>query len=193
MASDPKNPKAGELSIDASAVAPFAVEIDDAIGLRTAHPGTDEALTEISVNQADWGVKAGVAQADVDELAASTQRIATCDLFLLAVLRLAKILRNTRAMEVHNREVRIGVIADTVEGRGKLPGNEEVAAKYSKTRSYRSTVGAKSAKTRKRNQKAEQAEAEQHASEAEAAKTAGSTAGAPAATATTAANGATTH
>ncbi len=176
MASDPKNPQAGDFSIDASEVQAFAQEIDDAQGLRTEHPGCEEAIEEIATNQPGWGAKAGVASTDVDQINECTQEIETCDKYLVATRKLDKLLTNTRAVAVHKRELLMNLVAETVDRHGKLPGNETVVAKYGKTRAYRSAIASKGAKTRKRNAKAEAAEQGEGSTTATAPTTATSSA-----------------
>ncbi len=183
MAGNPKQPQVGDLAIDASACASYAVVLDRTDHLRSEKVGVDEVVAEIEGNQASLGVKSAIPQADVDALDETNKRLADIDLLLPAARRLVLILEHTRIQLVDDRERVIGSIAEIVTVRSKRSGNEGLLAAYSKTRAYRSATALKGLRTRRRNVKAAQSEAPP-ADEHAAPTTTATTPAAPAATGT---------
>ena len=153
MAGDPKNPVIGEYTIDASEIEPFAVDILSAQGLRTEHEGVDTVIWEVSGSPPDVSEMAGISPADVKDLLMHTQRMKQCDKFIQALQRLVKRISGTRAVESNARELLINSLAEGVERRAKLRGNDALLAQYGNLRKYRSAAAVKAAKTRRRNQK----------------------------------------
>jgi hypothetical protein len=153
---DPKKPQPGELHIDASDVAPFAIDLPEGAlrGLRTERDGCADVVSEILAAQAAWGDKAGVTAGDAAEIQQAQQRIALVDTYLQSAQKLVEILTETRAAIDDKRERLIGTIAESVERRAKMLDNgADLLAKYEKTRAYRSAPGYKAAKTRAANAK----------------------------------------
>ena len=68
--------------------------------------------------------------------------------------KLLEMINETEALLEDKRETLIRSVAASVDAKAKLVG-EELLAKYEHTRAYRSAVGTKAAKTRKRNGEAE--------------------------------------
>jgi hypothetical protein len=115
--------------------------------------------TEIVANQEQWGARAGIPDSDVEFLQLTQQRIAIVDRHLPSMRKALEILEDTRAHLDDQRQRRVFMIAKSVEARGELAENADLLAKYATTREYRSAVGYKAARTRRRNQQnAEQAE-----------------------------------
>jgi hypothetical protein len=161
MSGDPKKPKPGELAIDATDMAGFMIDLPEGgkQGLRFERENLPDVLAEITANQPQYGGIAGVTDVDYKNLIDAIARVVMCDSFLPAARKLVELLEETRCVEVDKRERIIDSIAESVERRDKMPGNAGIAARYQLTREYRSAIGLKSAKTRKKNE-AEKADAE---------------------------------
>jgi vacuolar-type H+-ATPase subunit H len=153
MSGTPKNPQVGDLSIDATDLASFIVDLPPGAmqGMRTEHEGVDDVVAEITANQATWGDKAGVTAGDFDQVTTSTQRIQLIDTYLGPARKMVEMLEETRAQEVDARERAISSIAKSAETRASKPANKVLLAKYEATRAYRSEFANKGAKTRKKN------------------------------------------
>jgi hypothetical protein len=148
----------GALSIDCSFLASFAVDLPPGArrGLRVAQEGFGDVVNEIAANQAKHGEEAGITKADLDTFTTANERIAQIDAFLPAARKLVELLEETRAALDDQRQRQISAIADAVEGRAKAHKSGHLLAKYEKTRAYRSAVGIKAAKTRRRNATAQE-------------------------------------
>ena len=157
MPSDPKNPQIGDLSIDASALASFIVDLPPGgtMGFRRERPGFLEALTEITQQQKTFGARAGVQDSDVSQLTTLTERIAAVRRFLGPSRKLTEVLEETEANLENDRQRVISLIANTVDQRAKTPGNEDLGSRYAATRAYRSAPALKAQRTRLRNERAE--------------------------------------
>ncbi|MFT3775454.1 MAG: hypothetical protein QM820_59665 [Minicystis sp.] len=153
MAGDPKNPEVGELHVDASEMQPDIVDLQpsDMLGLRSEQEGNEDVVAEILANQAKWGVKAGVAQEEADDLQATHAKIGRLDVFIASTAKLLELLQETRALLADKRERIILSVAWSVDAKAKVKGNAALVARYEKTRSYRSAPGDKAARTRKKN------------------------------------------
>src|SRR5438445_452980 len=133
MAGNPKQPQIGELSIDASALSPFLVDLPAGAlqGMRTEQDGFDDVVKEIVANQADWGDVAGVTQADLDQLLGANTKIDQIDVFLPAARKLVEMLEESRGKQDDLRQRQVGAIAKSAESRAKT-GNPDLLAKYEK-------------------------------------------------------------
>ncbi|UQA57781.1 hypothetical protein [Polyangium aurulentum] len=151
----------GVLSIDCSFIAPFVVDLPPGArrGLRVEQEGFEDVVNEILANQPIHGDEAGVTKTDHEAFTVANQRIAQIDAFLPAARKLVELLEETRAALDDQRQRQVSAIADAVEGRAKVHKTGHLLAKYEKTRAYRSAVGFKAAKTRRKNAMAEQAPA----------------------------------
>lgn len=153
MPDDPKKPLIGALAIDATPVASFAVDLEAGAmqGMRTEQPGFPDVLKEIFSNQAAMGDLAGVTASDLAELQKTNEQIDQLDVYLPPAEKLAEVLVETRAKLDDKRQRLVSAIAQAVESRAKSSGNQDLLAKYEKTRAYRSAVGLKAARTRRKN------------------------------------------
>jgi len=109
---------------------------------------------EVSANQKVWGPKAGVTADEAAELVTATAQIAQIRAYRPAVAKLLEMLDETESKLDNRRDTLIRVIAESVDAKAKTVG-PDLFAKYEKTRAYRSAVGNKAAKTRKKNAGAE--------------------------------------
>lgn len=159
MADDPKNPEIGELAVDVTDLAPVIVDLPpgDGQGLKSEQEGCDEVVDEIVANQPGWGAKAGVSKEEVEDLTATHKQIARIDKLIPVVAKLLELLKDTRAVLADKRERLIRAVAWSVDAKVGVKGNEVLVAKYSRSRAYRSALGEKAARTRKKNASAKSA------------------------------------
>ncbi|EYF02395.1 hypothetical protein [Chondromyces apiculatus] len=163
MANDPIKPEMGEVFIDARALEGFLTDLSEGAmrGMQTAQKGFDEVSQEIMANQAEYGDRAGITETDFDDFALASDRIAQIDVFLPAARKMVEIFEETRAMLDDQRQRAVHGFARSVEDRAKSRSDGELLmARYQKTRFYRSSVGIKALKTRRRNEQAAQEESE---------------------------------
>lgn len=153
MSSDPKRPDVGDLSIDASDVGPIVVDLPPGgmLGLRSSQPGFPEALAELLSNQPILGVQAGVRDEDIVDIQATVANRERIRSLLPAATKLVELLTETDAVLDDRLQRQVHNIAVVVERRAKMQRNDELLARYAKTRAYRSAIGNKAARTRQRN------------------------------------------
>lgn len=143
----------GSLRVDCTVMAPFLVDLPRGARARmvVSRPGLDLVSAEIMANQATYGERAGVTQWDADHLVETNRRIAQIDEFLPAATKLVELLVETRAYLDAQRHRQVVAIANSVDSRAKLHGSDDLQARYERTREYRSEVGVKAWKTRRKN------------------------------------------
>ena len=148
----PAIPAIGDLVIDASGMASFLVDLEEGAtqGMRREQEGMADVVQEVSAHQKVWGPKAGVTADEADELVTATAQIAQIRAYRPAVAKLLEMLDETESKLDNRRDTLIRVIAESVDAKAKTVG-PDLFAKYEKTRTYRSAVGNKAAKTRKKN------------------------------------------
>jgi hypothetical protein len=141
------------LVLDCTDVGPYLVDLQAGArkGMRGELKGLNEVLAEIATNQTTLGERAGVTEADMERFQTLNERIAIMDQHLIRVRTLAELLTESRAKLEDDRQRQISAIAATVEARAKAFKDDVLLARYEKTRTYRSSVGIKAAKTRRRN------------------------------------------
>jgi peptidoglycan hydrolase CwlO-like protein len=146
----------GALAVDCTALKAFHVDLPPGArrGLRAEQDGFGEVIAEILSNQAEIGDKAGITKNDIDDLALANARIAQIDARLPAVRKLLEILEETRAKLDDQRQRQVSSIARLVDVRAKALSDKTLLAKYEKTRTYRSAIALKGAKTRRKNAEA---------------------------------------
>jgi hypothetical protein len=157
MEETPRKPKIGDLKVDATAIADYAVdlEVGDLVGIRREQPGLDEVLEEILNNHAIYGARGGVTDEDIRRLGLLNSRVDETRTYLKPGRKMVEILEETEAHNDDARHTLISAIASSVERRAKLPGNEDLLGRYEKTRNYRSATAIKAVKTRLKNAQAE--------------------------------------
>lgn len=153
MPADPKNPKVGDLSIDATALAGLLVDLPPGAmsRMRQEREGFREVLSEVTANQKTYGARAGILDSDVQALQTLTDRIAEIERFLPAAEKLVELLTETQAKLDDDRHKIISTLANTVDQRATLPGNGDLPSLYRAAREYRSAPAVKGARTRARN------------------------------------------
>lgn len=147
-----QKPDVGSLLIDARSLAPFIVDLPPGAmqGMRTEQDGFAEVLKEIFSNQSTLGDLAGVTAGDLAELTSTNEQIAQIDVYLQPAQKLAEVLLESRARLDDKRQRLVSAIGQSVESRAKSSGNRELLAKYERTRAYRSAIGLKAVRTRRR-------------------------------------------
>lgn len=151
MAGEPKNPEPGDLAIDGGEFASKLRDVapGDTRGLVAEHEGLDDVTREIVSEQLKSGSDAGIVDADVVRLQQINALIVRIDQFLGPVLWFLNKLRSTRLLLDDERNRLIYSIAETIDRR--LKQRPELAARYEKTRAYRSALAVKGLLTRRRN------------------------------------------
>jgi hypothetical protein len=154
MSLDPKRPDVGDLILDATNVAGIIVDVptDKLSGLLTSQPGCDEVVAEVRSNQPVLGVQAGIRDEDVADINTTVAQMAEIRSLLPASRKLLELLEDTLAVLDDRLQRQVFTIASTVERRAKMLRNDELLARYSRARKYRSATAQKAARTRKRNQ-----------------------------------------
>ena len=152
--SDPKNPSIGDLAVDATELAPIIVDLPPGArrGLLSSQPGCADVVTELRSNQKDFGARAGVRDEEVSDLEGLLANIARIDRVLPAARKQVELLEETRAVQDDTLQRRIYQIAQSVERRSRINGNGDLAARYEKSCQYRSAIGVRAARTRRRNE-----------------------------------------
>jgi hypothetical protein len=119
--------------------------------LRKEKDNFSEVEDEIVANQAEWGVRGGVTEADVLAVTQATKNIEQIDTALFRAEKQVEILRESRAQQVHLRELKTSQINEKVELNAKHNNDQDLLAKYEKGRKYRSQSALKGVKTRQKN------------------------------------------
>ena len=146
--------EAGEWSVDASPAAPFAVyrQRGQPPAKRREQRGLADVFEEIFGNQLTLGARAGVTAEDIAALHQDNAQIATARSYLAPARKLVKALEYIEADVDERRHKRISAIASALDRRAEVRGNEDLVLRYEKTRAYRSAIGLKAARTRRRNE-----------------------------------------
>ena len=153
MSKDPKRPDVGDLVLDATDLAGIIVDLPPGrrLGLRSTQPGFDGVVGEIRANQVTLGARAGLRDEDVAAIEEDLAHRAEIQARLPAARKLVELLEETDGVVDDRLQRRVFSIAQTVESRAKMLGDDELLARYAKTREYRSSIGNKAARTRLRN------------------------------------------
>lgn len=149
-----KKPDVGVLVVDARPMQDFVRDVPHGArqSLRFTYDGFDEAFHEVVSCQTVLGERAGILPRDVDALVLARQRIAMIDDLLPAAHKLVELLEDSRAVLDDQSQRLITGMAQMVEARAKVDEDTELLARYDKLRAYRSSLGLKAAKTRRRNE-----------------------------------------
>jgi hypothetical protein len=153
MAENSKPVELGALAIDCTSMAPFVQDLVPGalVGMRSRQPGYDDVLNEITSNQPTLGGRAGVTDEDIQAFLLANERIAMIDAQLPAARKLVELLEETRGKLDDQCQRQVSAVAVSVESRAKAYGDDELLARYEKTRAYRSAIGLKAARTRRKN------------------------------------------
>ena len=121
-------------------------------GFRAEQPGFADVVREFVANQERYGERAGITRIDLDALLAALGRRDEIDQHLYKAGRIHERLVDTRAVLDDGIQRLVFGLAQVVEARAKAFGDTEILALYERVRAYRSAVGIKAAKTRRRNE-----------------------------------------
>jgi hypothetical protein len=162
MANDSNRPRVGALIVDATVLGGKLVDLPKGARarLRKERAGVEKAMKEIRDNQPIYGELAGVTARNFEDLRATDELIAEIDARLPAARKLVEILEESRAVAADKRHRLITAVASAVEMHAKAHGDDELLARYEQTRAYRSALGKKAWRTRRRNQELARAAAE---------------------------------
>jgi hypothetical protein len=153
MAENNKPVELGALAIDCTSMASFVQDLVPGalVGMRSRQPGYEDVVNEIISNQPTLGGKAGVTDEDIQAFLLANERIAMIDAQLPAARKLVELLEETRGKLDDQCQRQVSAIALSAESRAKAYGDDELLAKYEKTRAYRSAIALKAVKTRRKN------------------------------------------
>jgi hypothetical protein len=127
-------------------------EVGGRQGLRVEQPGFADVIREFIANQARYGERAGITQRDLDALLGAIGRRDEIDKYLYKSRMISERLGETRAVVDDEIQRMVFGLAQVVEARAKAFGDDEILGLYERVRAYRSAVGFKAAKTRRRNE-----------------------------------------
>lgn len=143
----------GSLMIDCTEFADYLEDLSphEKIGKHAAQEGYADAVTEIFSNQTAVGARAGITSDDIEELKRANERIARLEIVMPAVRKLLELLEETHMSINDRRHRRVLEIASIIDMRARSRRDPSLHAKYELTRAYRSAIGLKAARTRRKN------------------------------------------
>jgi hypothetical protein len=130
----------------------FDVEVGARQGLRFAQEGFREAIDEFRANQATYGERAGISQRDFEMLITELERYDEIEKHMYQASKLAEKLEESHAIADDKLQRMVFGYAHIIEARARAFGDSELLAVYERVRAYRSAIGVKAAKTRRRNE-----------------------------------------
>jgi hypothetical protein len=153
MAENNQPVELGTLAIDCTALESFVEDLPPGalVGMRARQPGYKDVVNEIVSNQPALGGRAGVTDEDIQALLLADERIELIDAQLPAARKLVEMLEETRGKLDDQCQRQISAIGVSVQSRAKAYNDDELLARYEKTRTYRSATAYKAAKTRRKN------------------------------------------
>jgi hypothetical protein len=154
MKKESKRPDIGVLFLDLRSMEEFLKDKPHGTRqtLRFTYEGFDEAVHEIVSNQSILGERAGILVRDVQALVLAQERIKLIDEQLPAARKIVELLEDSRAVLDDQAQRLITATAQMVDARARADEDDEILGRYDKLRAYRSSVGLKAAKTRRRNE-----------------------------------------
>lgn len=130
----------------------FDIEAGARQGLRFAQEGFREVIHELRANQASYGERAGISQRDFETLLTELERYDEIEKHMYQARKLAEKLDESHAISDDKLQRMVFGFAHIIEARARAFGYPELLAVYERLRAYRSAVGIKAAKTRRRNE-----------------------------------------
>jgi hypothetical protein len=154
MEKEVKQPGLNDLFVDARPCIGYTVDLQpgERQGLRVQMEGFDESAAEVIDNQEDYGERAGISDKDFQGFVTTVERRNELRKHLRVARKLVEILEESEAVHDDQAQRQIFGFAQVAEARARAYGDPEILARYEKTRAYRSAVGVKAAKTRRRNE-----------------------------------------
>jgi hypothetical protein len=160
MADEKKNTaNLSSLVVDLTELSSFLVDLPPG-GLQGFQSEKDDykaAAEELARVDEETRNKLGVGE-DIDAIQEADKQIAMVDERLSLVLKMAEVLRETKAKIINRRERKIITVCGKVDIHVKDTNDETVRAAFAETNGYRTQTANKSAKTREKNKEAEEAE-----------------------------------
>jgi hypothetical protein len=127
-------------------------EIGARQGLRVEQPGFADVVREFLANQASYGERAGISQRDIDMLCDAIARRDEIDKHLYKARMVFERLEETRSVTDDEIQRMVFGLAQVIDARAKAFGDTDILGVYERVRAYRSAIGLKAAKTRRRNE-----------------------------------------
>ena len=154
MAKESKVPSLDDLFVDVRHLADRLIDLEpgERQGLRVGLEGFDEAAAEVIDFQPRWGERAGISEKDFEAFTATLGHRNEIRKHLRVAHKLVELLEESDAVYDDQAQRQIFGFAQVIEARARAYGDPDIMARYEKTRAYRSAVGYKAAKTRRRNE-----------------------------------------
>ena len=142
------------LILDVRHLAPyvFDVEVRAKQGLRFEQDGFEEAIEEFRLNQANYGERAGISAQDYSMLLELLERRAEIKKHLYKARKIAEKLDESYVVIDDQIQRMVFGFATVIDARAKAFDDEDLLALYERVRAYRSAIGLKAARTRRRNE-----------------------------------------
>lgn len=121
-------------------------------GFRVEQPGFPDVVREFIANQERYGERAGISQRDLDALLVAIDQRDEIDKHLYKARKIFERLEETRAVTDDGIQRMVFGLAQVVDARAKAFGDADILGVYERVRNYRSAIGLKAAKTRRRNE-----------------------------------------
>jgi hypothetical protein len=121
-------------------------------GLRVAQPGFRGATDELFSCQENYGERAGISERDFQTMKVLLERHEEIKKHQYKARKIAEMLEESGAVIDDQLQRMVFGFAQIIEARAKAFNDPEILAKYEQVRAYRSAVGLKAAKTRRRNE-----------------------------------------
>lgn len=154
MAKEDKQLDTNHLLFDIRHMAGYLSDIEVAArqGLRVEQPGFREATTELFTNQPNYGERAGISERDFLAMKVLLERHEEIKKYMYQARKLAELLEESSAVIDDQLQRMVFGFAQIIEARAKAFGDSDILARYEQVRAYRSAIGLKAAKTRRRNE-----------------------------------------
>lgn len=121
-------------------------------GLRSEHEGFPVVVDEVCINQPNYGERAGISPQDFEAFTQALERRDELRKYLYKATKITEKLEESYAVTVDQLQRMVFGFANIIDARAKAFDDEEILALYERVRAYRSAIGLKAAKTRRRNE-----------------------------------------
>lgn len=126
-------------------------EQGSAQGYRTDRDGYEEAETELLLAYPIAGAAAGIPQDVFDHFVSCNETVAFIDEKLVIARKQVEVLEESRAFYVDARQNDIALMVDAMRSRAHRRKDSSILSPFETVIAYNSQIGAKAAKTRKKN------------------------------------------
>lgn len=130
----------------------FDIEVGARQGLRFAQEGFREVIDEFRANQTNFGERAGISQRDFELLLTELERYDEIERHMYRARKIAEKLEESHAIADDKLQRMVFAFAHVIEARARGFDDPELLAVYERVRAYRSAVGLKAARTRRRKE-----------------------------------------